>query len=271
MAQGNVDLQFEGRIARIEFSNPDDGLMDETMEAEFLRTIEFVRTAGPAVCILSGATPGYFIRHYDLKVLERRAEKMAQKDFSFSADRPVPEGAIHTAMRLMEESGTVFIAALNGTAMGGGFEIALACDFRLVEKGPYQFGLPEINLGLLPGAGGTQRLPRLVGLARALEITLLGGTLDGEAMVATGLATGPVQDNAVEAATRMANRIAAQPDPAPAHIKQLVRRAAGPSAEDAGFGAERALFCDLMLGARSRELVREGAAGRRSITDLPDS
>ncbi|MFD2856212.1 enoyl-CoA hydratase/isomerase family protein [Seohaeicola zhoushanensis] len=108
------------------------------------------RQSDPA-CVLSGETPGYFVRHYDLKVLERRAEWMARKGLQFSADRPVPEAPIHTATRLMETSGTVFFAALNGTAMGGGFEIALACDFRLVQQGPFVFGLPEINLGLLPG------------------------------------------------------------------------------------------------------------------------
>ncbi|WP_268249750.1 enoyl-CoA hydratase/isomerase family protein [Seohaeicola zhoushanensis] len=269
MPQGSVKLRSDGDISHLSFSNPDDGLMDEAMEREFLAAIETVIASQTPACVLSGETPGYFVRHYDLKVLERRAEWMARKGLQFSADRPVPEAPIHTATRLMETSGTVFFAALNGTAMGGGFEIALACDFRLVQQGPFVFGLPEINLGLLPGAGGTQRLPELVGPARALEIALLGETLDPAALVAAGLATGPLREDAVAAATELARRIAKQPTPAPAHIKSLVRAAAAIGPQEARFGAERALFCDLMLRERSRELVREGAAGRRSITDLP--
>ncbi|MEY8837530.1 hypothetical protein AB9K41_00670, partial [Cribrihabitans sp. XS_ASV171] len=90
-----------------------------------------------------------------------------------------------------------------------------------------------------------------------------------DALVEVGLATGPVRDDAVSAASAMASRIAARPRPAAAHIKKLVRGAAGNDEEAARFGAERALFCDLMLRDDSRALVSEGAAGRRSITDLP--
>ncbi|MEY8842247.1 hypothetical protein AB9K41_24730, partial [Cribrihabitans sp. XS_ASV171] len=126
MSQGSVVLRFEGDIAHVSFSNPDDGLMDEAMEGSFLDAIKTVLERDAPACVLAGATSGYFVRHYDLKVLERRAEWMSRKELRFSADRPVPEAPIHTATRLMEESGTVFLAALNGTAMGGGFEVALA-------------------------------------------------------------------------------------------------------------------------------------------------
>src|SRR5438067_5592605 len=74
----------------------------------------------------------------------------------------------------IERTPKVFVAAINGHALGGGLEIALACDFRFAAEGDYRIGLPEVNLGLLPGNGGTQRLTRLLGRTRALDMLLSG-------------------------------------------------------------------------------------------------
>jgi len=80
-------------------------------------------------------------------------------------------------MSKLERTPKVVIAAIAGHCLGGGFEIALCCDFRIAADGGYRIGLPEVSLGLLPGTGGTQRLPRLIGRQRALELMLRGTTL----------------------------------------------------------------------------------------------
>jgi enoyl-CoA hydratase/carnithine racemase len=80
----------------------------------------------------------------------------------------------HEVLLKMERTPKVFVAAINGHALGGGLEIALACDFRFGAEGEYRIGLPEVTLGLLPGNGGTQRLPRLIGSQKAMEILLTG-------------------------------------------------------------------------------------------------
>ncbi len=83
----------------------------------------------------------------------------------------------HEAFRKMETSPLIFVAAISGHCLGGGFELALACDLRFAAEGGYQIGLPEVNLGLFPGSGGTQRLPRRIGLAKAIDFIANATTL----------------------------------------------------------------------------------------------
>src|ERR671926_242484 len=83
----------------------------------------------------------------------------------------------HEILRKIESTPKVFVAAILGHALGGGLEIALACDFRFAGQGEYRIGLPEVSLGLLPGNGGTQRLQRLIGRTRALDMMLTNTAL----------------------------------------------------------------------------------------------
>lgn len=94
--------------------------------------------------------------------------------------------ANETLMRL-EQTPKLVIAALNGHTVGGGLEVALACDIRIARKGGGKIGLPEVNLGVLPGTGGTQRLSRVIGRSRALEMMALGRTFEFEEALQLGL------------------------------------------------------------------------------------
>lgn len=111
----------------------------------------------------------------------------------------------------IEESPKVFIAAINGYALGGGLELALACDLRFAST-TAQFGLPEVKLGILPGAGGTQRLPRLVGPGRAKELLLSGDFIDAPTALQWGLVNRVVEpERLLEEALHYARELAQRP------------------------------------------------------------
>ncbi len=126
----------------------------------------------------------------------------------------------HRFMRGMEQSQTVTIAAVNSIAFGGGCELAMACDFRIAAESA-TFGQPEINLGIIPGFGGTQRLPRLVGEAKALEMNLVGDPVDAYDAYRYGLVNQVVPDHELfDTALSWARKLAGQ---APIAIEQIKR------------------------------------------------
>lgn len=252
-------------IAVMRFSNPPTGLMDDGTEAGFVQALDRIDgTPGLRAVVLTGTQPGVFIRHYDVAQLEARGRAMAARGLAFSPARPVPESPIHACLRRMEASDRVFIAAINGIAMGGGFETALACDLRIAARGDYPIGLPEANIGLLPGAGGTQRLTRLIGAGRAMQLMLLGRTLAPDAALAAGLVHEVVDGDALPRALELAAAIAAQLPKPVAHIKRLVH-AAGRMPDEAALALERTLFCDLMVDADGIEAMARMNRGERDI------
>jgi len=162
----------------------------------------------------------------------------------FSKMSPDKEGrelleSTHKFMRAMEESSTVTIAAVNSLAFGGGCELAMACDFRIAAESA-SFGQPEINLGIIPGFGGTQRLPRLVGPAKALEMNTTGEAISAEEAYEYGLVNRVVADHELfDTALAWARKLAEQ---APLAVEQVKKVSAngdidtGIEAEKAGFG-----------------------------------
>jgi enoyl-CoA hydratase / 3-hydroxyacyl-CoA dehydrogenase len=152
----------------------------------------------------------------------------------FTKMSPDAEGAelvesAHRFMRGMEQSSTATIAAVNSIAFGGGCELAMACDFRIAAESA-TFGQPEVNLGIIPGFGGTQRLPRLVGESKALEMNLTGDPIDAYEAHRVGLANQVVPDHELfDAALAWARKLSEQ---APIAVEEIKKRSAQPSLDD---------------------------------------
>lgn len=127
-------------------------------------------------------------------------------------------GQTRTAFAALRHSPKAVIAAINGPAMGGGLELALSCDIRVAAEKAI-LGLPEVKLGVLPGAGGTQLLPRLIGLGRALEMMTTGRSVSAKEALALGLIDQLAGDNALDKAISLAEQIAANAPLAVAGIK----------------------------------------------------
>jgi enoyl-CoA hydratase / 3-hydroxyacyl-CoA dehydrogenase len=155
----------------------------------------------------------------------------------------------HALLREMESGSIVTIAAVNGLAFGGGCELAMACDVRLAARSAL-FGQPEIKLGIIPGFGGTQRLPRLLGINKALEMNLVGDPILAEEAYEYGLVNRVVDDHELlDTALAWARKLAAQ---APLAIEQI-KQVSGAGDLDQGIEAEKQGFATVFRSEDGRE------------------
>jgi enoyl-CoA hydratase/3-hydroxyacyl-CoA dehydrogenase len=181
-----------------------------------------------------------------------------------SMDESSGEQLINAAHELFKELGSdgiATIAAVNGLAFGGGCELAMACDVRIAARSAL-FGQPEIKLGIIPGFGGTQRLPRLVGLNKALEMNLVGDPILADEAFELGLANRLVDDHELlDTALAWARKLAGQAPLAMAEIK----RVSGAGDLDAGIEAEKRAFATIFASEDAKEGI-SAFLGKRAPT-----
>jgi enoyl-CoA hydratase/carnithine racemase len=252
-----VNLARQGGAAIVTYANPPFGTMTGAGAQEMLETLQpLVADETVRSIIITGGVPGIFIRHYDV------GELSTASDASKNAPPPDPTwdgkapGGYLALVDLIYAAPKPVVAAINGLCMGGGFELTLACDIRIASPGVEAIGLPETRIGIFPGGGGTQRLPRIVGEAKALEIILRGLTFSSEEALRIGavheIATDPVA-RALEMAAEWDQRGAE----GIAYAKRLTR-AALDRPLDEGLADERRSFQAVMRTASAREGLRQG-------------
>jgi len=247
----------DGPVAVCTIFNPPENLMNSRMVQEFLRLADEVEAdEAVRVLILTGGVEGVFIAHYDVSELVAASAILQQ-----AKNPPEELHATHQAFNRFQSMPKPVIAALNGVARGGGCELALACDFRFMARGGH-IGLPEALVGILPGAGGTQRMARLLGTAKALEMILFGKLLTADEAEAIGLIHKAFDPGELMAgAMAFAHAVASRPPVSVAQIKQCIHEGSQlPLLE--GLKLEQACFWETMRSPDALRLMTDYVEGR---------
>ena len=261
-----VTVERKGGSAVLTYANPPFGTMTAAGSREMYRAVK-AAADDPEVrsIILTGGLPGVFVRHYDVGELSFASDATAEGAPSRPAPSAPPEPGFLEMTDLLAAAPKPVVAAINGLCMGGGFEMALACDLRIAGSEVTAIGLPETRIGIFPGGGGTQRLPRVVGEAKALEMILRGLVVNaGEA-----LRIGLVHELAADPLAR-ALEIAGEWDSRGAdgiaYAKRLIRAALDrPLAQ--GLADERASFAAVM----ATESARAGLKAARPPAEIQNA
>lgn len=285
MEHRTVRLERHGRVLLVRLHNPPRNLVDTTMVGDLTAVVRALEAdAGVRAVVITGDPHEEFAAHFDVGVIEDLTRRVpgqvpptaARVLLSVVAGLEVLPGlgpllartpaagaqavlGMHRLFQRMGRSDKIFIAAVNGLALGGGCEIALACDLRfMAEHDDCRIGLPEALLGIIPGGGGTQLLTRAVGPARAMPLMLHGTALSAAEALAEGIVHRVVPRNELlETALATADRLALR---SPWAVRMLKRSVYG--------GVGRSLGSGLALERSGLVAAATSAQGRRGMRTL---
>ncbi len=240
-----VSVRPEGKVGVIEIAKGKANTYDLEMMREFNAAVDEIRFSDDyRVAVITSKLPGFFSAGADIEML-KRSEPDYKAMFCLHCQETLTK---------LEATPKVFIAALNGHCVGGGLEIALSADLRMMVDDPkFKIGLPEVTLGVLPGTGGTQRLPRLINKSIALDMMITGRTLTPREALQIGLVNyvypaDTFWTNVMEYATKLAN--------GPARAVGLIKRSVTEGLEQplsAGLALERELQNRLFITQDAKE------------------
>ena len=235
-----VKLETRGEVAIAWLDRPPANSISPEVVQALRKLWDRIRGAGTVrALVIASANPMLFCAGADIKAFTTMDE---------AAGKELLDG-MHALLREIETAPVVSIAAVNGIALGGGCELAMACDLRIAAESA-MFGQPEINLGIIPGFGGTQRLPRLVGEGRARELNLTGDPIAADEAYALGLANRVVADEELfDAALAWARRLSEQ---APLAVEQIKRVSAAGDIDE-GIAREKEAFLQVFFSEDARE------------------
>jgi 3-hydroxyacyl-CoA dehydrogenase len=193
MKSETVTCAIVGNVAVVKIDNPPVNAMDHAVRAGLNKTFTDLKNRSDIAAIVLACAGKTFVAGADIREF----------------DTGIRPPGFHEVLQLIEDSPWPVVAAVHGTSLGAGTELALACHYRVAEQDA-RFGLPELSLGIIPGAGGTQRLPRLIPLDRALDMMLSGKPLAAETARELGLADAVISGDVIEGAIAFARDLIAR-------------------------------------------------------------
>jgi enoyl-CoA hydratase/carnithine racemase len=242
-------------VAVVTMNHPPVNALGPSFLEDFEQVMDRLARTGEARAVLiASACDGFFSAGDDIAALKELDESLLD--------------TLPHALAMLDRLETLplpTVAAINGHALGGGLELALVCDFRFMGAGSGQIGLPEVRLGMIPALGGTQRLPLLIGKAKAIEMMFKGLQLTPEEAERVGLVTAVFpQADLQERSLDYATRLARQATGAIARIKTCVNTGAREGFAR-GLAAESAAFRENIVSRDAREGVDAFLAGRKPV------
>ena len=288
MNAGTVDYMVHGCVAVVTMNNPPVNSLGHALRSAILEALDQALADPQVAAIVLAGTNKAFSGGADVR--------------EFDTPRATQEPTLGSVIRAVEQSSKPVVAAISGLALGGGLELALGCNFR-VAKPDASLGLPEVKLGLLPGAGGTQRLPRVIGLEPALNMIVSGQPLAAKTFDGTALVDAIIEGDLIAGAIAFAEKVLAEPRPLrrvrdlkvnqpdadaflqfarntvaaasknfPAPLRCVEAVAASLKPFDEGLQIERNLFLGLKQTLESRALrhVFQAERAASKVPDLPE-
>jgi enoyl-CoA hydratase/carnithine racemase len=228
MAYEHLTIEDQGHVVRCTIANPPRHTLVFPLIKELHQMLDDLDNSDQVrVLVLTGASDDYFMRHYEVQELVDAADNNLASGDSAPTGLPIKLHSFNRLCLRLENSRYVTIAALNASAGGGACEITLSCDFRLMKDGDFHYGLPETNIGILPGGGGTQRFARMLGTAKALDLILHGNVMNPAEALQLGLLHRVFPaDSFEEDVAAFAENLARRAPVALASVKQSIRRGA---------------------------------------------
>jgi len=257
-------VEKEGPVTVWKFNNPPKNLMNLKTGAEFTELVEeFEADPEARVGIYTSNLDHVFIQHFDVGTIlsewsSMTPEEMAARREEIAKNPPQPRGL----RRLRRKP---IIAAINGQTAGGGCEATLMCEFRFMSR-KATLGCPEVNAGILPGGGGTQRMTRLLGIGKAMEMLLLGKVVDADEAERIGLVHRACDHkDLMPFALEFARELAMRPPMAIGHIMQCIYEGGQMPLRD-GLALESRLFFELTQSEDAKRIMSEYVAGGQKIS-----